>query len=151
MSIQPTSVVRRIVEDARANPHAHFVCETLAPEAFRAARPRQRITWLRTPVGGFTTQFEFWTHALRVWLEQVGVAERFEAIVGNALCEQVEEVALRAAIDARLAGLRVVGRLVHAGSFAAAYRMIAQDVLESYVIETDAELLAYFWEDLDWL
>ena len=151
MSIQPTSVVRRIVEDARENPHADFVCEALAPEAFRAGWPRQRITWLRAPVGGFTTQYEFWAHALRVWLEQVGVTERFEAIVGNALCERVEEVELRAAIDARLAGSRVARRIEHAGSFAAAYRMIAQDVLESYVIETDAELLTYFWEDLDWL
>jgi len=151
MSIQPTSVVRRIVEDARANPRADFACEVHEGEAFRATSPRQRITWLRAPAGGFTTQFEFWTHALRVWLEQIGLADRFEAIVGNALCEQVDEVELRAAIEARLAGLRTANRLEFAGPFAAAYLMIAQEVLEAYVVESDSELRAFFWEDLDWL
>jgi hypothetical protein len=29
--------------------------------------------------------------------------------------------------------------------------MLDQDLVESYVIETDAEIRAYFWEDLDWL
>ena len=150
MSIQPTSVVRRILEDARANPRADFVCEALAPETFRATHPRQSITWLRAPAGGFTTEFEFWAHALRVWLEQSGVPERLEAIVGNARCEPVTEADLRQAVDARLASSRVPRRLELAGSFAGAYRMIEQEVLESYAIETDAELLAFFWEDLDW-
>jgi hypothetical protein len=151
MSIQPASVVRRIVEDARANPRADFVFETLAPEAFHANRPRQRITWLRAPAGSFTTEFEFWAHALRVWLEQSGVPERLEAVVGNALCRPVAEAELRQAVDARLAGSRIPRRLELAGSFTGAYHMIEHDVLESFAIETDAELAAFFWEDLDWL
>lgn len=150
MSIQPTSVVRRILEDTRANPRGDLVCEELAPEAFRATHSRQSISWLRAPAGGFTTEFEFWAHALRVWLERSGVPERLEAIVGNARCEPISEGDLRNALDARLASSREPRRFELAGSFSGAYRMIDQDVLESYTIVTDAELLAFFWEDLAW-
>lgn len=145
MSIQPTSVVRRIVEDARSNPRADLECEVLAPGEFRATGTgtRQRVTWIRAPLASFTTAFEFWTHALRVWLLRAGVAERFEPIVGNALCEPVSEAELRGALASRSVDMR--------GSFANAYRMLDQDLVESYVIETDAEIRAYFWEDLDWL
>ena len=145
MSIQPTSVVRRIVEDARANPRADLECEVLAPEELRATGigTRQRVTWIRAPLASFTTAFEFWTHALRVWLLRAGVAERFEPIVGIALCEPLSVGELRGALASRNVDL--------CGSFANAYRMLDQDVVESSVIETDAELRAYFWEDLDWL
>ena len=143
MSIQPTSVVRRIVEDARSNPRADLECEVLAPEELRATGTRQRVTWIRAPLASFTTAFEFWTHALRVWLLRAGVAERFEPIVGNALCEPVSEADLRGALASRSVDMRV--------SFANGYRMLDQDLVESYVIETDAEIRAYFWEDLDWL
>lgn len=151
MSIQPTSVLRRIVEDARANPHPDFACEVLAPEAFRPSPKPQRVSWLRAPIGGFATEFEFWAHALHVWLARVGVPERFEAIVGNALCEQVSEAELRRHLAARLEGSREPHRLEITGTFAGAYRMLEQDVIVSYTIETDAEQIAFFWEDMDWL
>ena len=117
--------------------------KALAPEELRATVTRQRVTWIRAPLASFTTAFEFWTHALRVWLLRAGVAERFEPIVGNALCEPVSEADLRGALASRSVDMR--------GSFANGYRMLDQDLVESYVIETDAEIRAYFWEDLDWL
>lgn len=145
MSIQPTSVVRRIVADARANPRADLECEVLAPGEPGAAGigTRERVTWIRAPLASFTTAFEFWTHALCVWLLRAGVAERFEPIVGNALCEPASAAELRAALASRRIDLRA--------PFSHAYRMLDQDVVESWVIETDAELRAFFWEDLDWL
>ncbi len=151
MSIQPTSVLRRIVEDARAHPFSGFVCDALLPEDFRATGTQQRMTWLRAPIRGFTTEFEFWAHALRVWLERAGVPERFEPIVGNALCEPLARDELNRAIEARLSVAKTRREIDVRGSFAGAYLMIDQDVLESWTISSDTELLAVFWEDLDWL
>lgn len=151
MSIQPANVVRRILDDARANPRAEFPGVELPPEAFAGeGATGERIVWLFAPRASFTTQFEFWAHALLQWLRARGLAQHFESIVGNALCEPAGPAALRRALEPRLARLREPARSAVAPELTGGYRMLEQDALVSYALETDAELIAFFWEAGEW-
>jgi hypothetical protein len=99
----------------------------------------------------FATALHFWAHALRAFLEAEGRPDLFEAMATHALCKRVEVPELArglAGAAARVAGAPV---LPAEAGLRLGYRMIDQEVMESWVAEHDDELLAVFWVRSGWL
>lgn len=146
VSVATNSVLRRILEEVM---DGESPADLGTPE--RTLRADQLLELRRTRTVNrppFATSLHFWAHALRAFLAERGRVDAFEALAASCLCDATDEPALAPALAAL--GARVDAQL-SPDSYRMGYRMIDQDVLVSWVAESEDEFLAVFWTHPGWL
>ena len=148
MSIATNSVLGRILDDVRAAPAPAALGELQrVVEADALLEIRVCADVHRPP---FPTSFHFWAHALRALLAAHERADAFRALAGNGLCEAVSGARVGEALE-RVAGRMAAPVALPRRDYLRGYRMIEQDVLESWVAEGADAFVALFWVRPRWL
>jgi hypothetical protein len=99
----------------------------------------------------FATSFHFWAHALHAFLARHARLDLFEALATHGLCERVDAASACSAVEALARRMSTRIDLSPESASRLGYRMIDQDVMASWVVESAGEQTAVFWARPSWM
>lgn len=149
MSIATNSVLRRILDEVRNGPVPRDLGEVeSAREPGQILEVRRTRALHRPP---FATSLHFWAHSLRAFLWERERPDVFDALAVNCLCDAVDARGVGPALAELARRMNPAPALGWATALEAGYRMIDQEGMTSWVVETTDEFASVFWVRTHWL